>query len=664
MIKVSRLFGSFACFAGAVFVSQAQQITISGTVSDADGKGIAGAIVSLIEAKKSAITDAAGVYSISSGVTAIRREQNSMPPQGSPFLKGDDLYFSVAEITARVHLDLYTLLGAHVRTVLEKNFTRGEYQINLFAKDTPSQMYFLKVMIGDKSTVLALPMLAGVNHSQVLLKQADGAAQGRLAKMSAVADSILVGAVGYATLSQTIDSYSGTMNFTLQRTVPLGAVQVIQTTQTGDNLATKPVLTFIADDGSALPAVTVDSSQKYQSIIGFGGAFTEAAVYNLNKIGTAKANGILNAYFNPYTGSGYTVCRTPIHSCDFSIGQYTYDDTANDVTLKYFSIKHESQWKIPAIRMAMGVPGASIKIFGSPWSPLPWMKSNNNMENGGTLKTTCYDVWALYIVKFVQAMTDSGIPIWGLTMQNEPEAVQTWESCIYDPQQERDFLKNNLGPKLVQNNLDVKVMIWDHNKDHIVTWADTIFRDTTAEKYAWGTGFHWYTGDQFDNVAATHNSFPSKHLVATEQAGNPAPGYNNWTLAESYGHDIIGDLNSWGEGWVDWNLVLDQNGLPRHDPNTGCAASVITDFTDNSVHYNPMYYYIAHFSKFIRPGALRINCTNNVPNLETTSFMNTSGRIVVVALNRTANSISFKIKQGTQIIKPTIPGNAIMDFIL
>ena len=205
-------------------------------------------------------------------------------------------------------------------------------------------------------------------------------------------------------------------------------------------------------------------------------------------------------------------------------------------------------------------------------------------------------------------------------------------------------------------------MIWDHNKDAIVTWADNIFGDTAASKYAWGTAFHWYSGDQFDNVATTHNHFPAKHLIASEQA-DYLPMLN-WGAANKFAHDIIGDLNNWAEGWTEWNLVLDQNGLPRHDPNTGCASSVDIDFSaNNSVHYNPSYYYMAHFSKFIRPGAVRIGCTNAVANLEAISFINSNGRIVIVALNRTANPISFKIKQGTQIIKPTIPGNAIIDFI-
>jgi glucosylceramidase len=171
----------------------------------------------------------------------------------------------------------------------------------------------------------------------------------------------------------------------------------------------------------------------------------------------------------------------------------------------------------------------------------------------------------------------------------------------------------------------------------------------------------WYSGDQFDNVGTTHANFPAKHLLATEEAWY-LPMYS-WTIGQMYAHDIIGDLNNWAEGWVEWNLVLDQNGLPRHDPNTGCASSVDIDFNNDSVHYNPSYYYIAQFSKYLRPGAVRIGCTSTLSGLEATAFRNQNGRIVVVAYNNTAAAIACKIRQGTQIIKPTIPAHAIVDFI-
>ena len=657
----ARLFGSVICVAGVLSFLHAQQINISGVVSDAAGKGIAGAIVSLTAAQKNAVTDANGAYSILSGNTAARTELTAQTIRNTPLLKGTTLCFSILENASRVKLDLYTLLGSHVRTIFEKNMAPGDYQINPFANDLPTQLYFLKISINNNSIVLVSAKIENAAHSGMVMMDIETGMQHAFSKKVAVIDSFLVGAVGYTTLSQTTDTYSGTKNFTLQKTVPAGSVQVVQTAQPGDFLAAKANLTFGNDDGSALPTVTVDSSQKYQSILGFGGAFTEATAYNLNKIGAPRRKVILNAYFNPFIGSGYTVCRTNLQSCDFCVAKYSYDTVPGDFALNNFSIQHETQWMIPTIKEAMTVPGAEIKIFASPWSPCAWMKTNNNMLNGGSLLPACADAWALFFVKYIQAMGLAGVPIWGVTIQNEPEATQTWESCIYTAASERDFLKNNLGPILAKNNVDVKVMIFDHNKDHIVTWSSTIFGDTVAAKYAWGTAFHWYSGDQFENVATTHTNFPTKHLLATEQAWY-LPNYS-WSNGQMYGHDILGDLNNWAEGWVDWNLVLDQNGLPRHDPNTGCAASVTTDFVKDSVIYNPSYFYIAQFSKYLRPGAVRLGCTSSSSTLEATTFRNTNGVVVVVVYNNSANSVSCKIKQGTQVIKPTIPSHAIADFI-
>ena len=382
MVRKARIFGTIVCFTGALVVLQAQQINITGTVSDAGGKGIAGAVVSLTAAQKTAITDANGAYSISNGVSAARMELSTLPIRKTPFLKGTTLCFSIMENAARVRLDLYTLLGSHVRTIFEKTMIPGDYQINPpLAKEIPSQLYFLKVSIGENSTVLMMPSIAGVVRSEMVIKKPESANQRNLSKGVAVVDSFLVGAVGYVTLSQTTDIYTGTKNFTLQKTVPMGSVQVIQTTQAGEMLAAKAALAFGSDDGSSLPTITVDSSVKYQTIVGFGGAFTEATAYNLDKVGPQKKSEILNAYFNPFSGSGYTLVRTQLQSCDFSVGKYSYDDSVNDFTLKYFSLQHETKWMIPGLKAAMSVPGSNFLLFASPWSPSAWMKSNNNMLN-------------------------------------------------------------------------------------------------------------------------------------------------------------------------------------------------------------------------------------------------------------------------------------------
>jgi glucosylceramidase len=244
-----------------------------------------------------------------------------------------------------------------------------------------------------------------------------------------------------------VASSSGTYDIDLQSSVPAGQVQVIHSSKAGDNLVSDAAMTFGADDASALPTITVTPDSTFQSITGFGGAFTETATYTLSYLSAAKRAQVLNAFFNPFTGAGYTVCRTAINSCDFSVANYAYDVTPGDYNLNNFDFSHDLKWTVPVIRQALRIPGADIKIFGSPWSPPAWMKTNSSMFNGGELNASCFTAWALYYVKYIQAMRNNGVPVWGLTVQNEPQAVQTWESCIYSTAQERDFVKNYLAPR-------------------------------------------------------------------------------------------------------------------------------------------------------------------------------------------------------------------------
>jgi glucosylceramidase len=448
-------------------------------------------------------------------------------------------------------------------------------------------------------------------------------------------------------------------------TPPPGAVQaqVIQTSMAGDRLASKAPLYFINDDGSGIATITLNPALTYQKIIGFGGAFTESTAYVLSRISAAKRSEIINAYFSP-SGSGYTLCRAHINSCDFSLGNWSYDDTAGDYSLNNFNIQHDTQLIIPLMKDAMAVPGANIKIFSSPWSPPAWMKQNGVMNGGSPLKTDCFAAWALYFSKYIKAYAAQGINIWGITVQNEPENWPSWEGCTYTDVQERDFVKNYLGPQLKNDPATsaVNIMIHDHNKDHMVTFANTIIGDPGAGQYVWGTAFHWYSGDQFGNITTTHNNFPTKHLVFTEGCQEGGPHIGDWGAAERYGHDIIGDLDNWTEGWVDWNMVLDQQGGPNHVGNY-CSAPIIADTGNSNVTYNPSYYYLTHFSRYIRPDAVRIDAVSNNAGLEVTAFKNTDGKTVIVVMNRTTSAINFKIKNGSQIIKPTIPDRAMITFI-
>jgi glucosylceramidase len=289
-------------------------------------------------------------------------------------------------------------------------------------------------------------------------------------------------------------------------------------------------------------------------------------------------------------------------------------------------------------------------MYVSPWSPPAWMKDNNSMLQGGKLKAEYSQVWANYYVKFIKTYEALGIPIWGLTVQNEPMAKQRWESCIFTAEEERDFIKNFLGPTLKKQGLSNKKLIaWDHNRDLLYQRASVILNDKDAAKYLWGIGFHWYetwTGGpmQFDNLRLVNQAFPDKHLIFTEGCKEKfnIDSVNNWSLGERYGHSMINDFNNGTVAWTDWNILLDEKGGPNHVGNF-CFAPVHADTKSGRLIYTNAYYYLGHFSKFIRPGAKRIGASSSRIKLETTAFQNTDGSIAVVVMNQSDDKMKYKL---------------------
>ena len=425
-------------------------------------------------------------------------------------------------------------------------------------------------------------------------------------------------------------------------------IEVFRTARnTGERLTPAAPLTFGTDLELAIPSIFVDPSKRFQVMEGFGGAFTESAAVTFAKMDANAQDAILKAYFDPEKGHGYTLCRTHINSCDFCLDNYAYTEFPEDNHLDQFSIERDRRALIPFIRAAMKAAGGSLKLFASPWSPPAWMKTNGVMNFGGKLKPEYRDVWARYYARYVKAYAQEGIPMWGLSVQNEPEAVQTWDSCIYSAQEERDFVRDYLGPTLQAEDLgNLRLIIWDHNRDRMYERAKVVYDDPEAAKYVWGTGFHWYEGDHFDNVQRVHDAFPDKALLFTEGCQEGGPHLGEWGLGERYAHSMINDLNRWTVGWVDWNLLLNENGGPNHVGNY-CSAPIIADTklgTMDGIYYQSSYFYIGHFSRFIKPGAQRITCAPTVEALETTAFCNTDGRVAVVVMNRTEKAIPFNIK--------------------
>jgi glucosylceramidase len=412
-------------------------------------------------------------------------------------------------------------------------------------------------------------------------------------------------------------------------------------------------------------AVFVNPNKTFQTFWGIGAAITDASAEVFAKLPENKQKEFLKAHYDTEEGIGYTLARVPIHSCDFSSGSFTYVE-AGDKELKTFSIDHDRTYRIPLIKKAIEAAGGELPLYASPWSPPAFMKDNRNMLKGGKLLPEYYEAWALYYTKFIKAYEKEGMPIWGITIQNEPMAVQRWESCIYTAEEERDFLKNHLGPVMEREGLgDKNIVVWDHNRDLITHRAYTIFDDPEASKYAWGIGFHWYEvwagGEyKYDNLALIKEAYPDKKLLFTEGCVEKfdAEKYQYWPNGERYGQSMINDFNQGTVGWTDWNILLDETGGPNHVTNL-CFAPVHADTQTGELIYTPSYYYIGHFSKFIKPNAKRISTSSSHSFLLSTSFLNENGSIATVVMNRSEEEIDFKLLVGDRSIDVTIPPHAI-----
>lgn len=395
--------------------------------------------------------------------------------------------------------------------------------------------------------------------------------------------------------------------------------------------------------------VFVDPSKTFQTYFGIGGALTDASAETFYKLPKDKQQELLKAYFDKTDGIGYTVARTNINSCDFSSDMYTYVQDG-DKELASFNIDHDKKFKIPFIKEAMAATGNSLNLFVSPWSPPAWMKDNNDMLQGGHLKPEFYASWANYFAKFIKAYEKDGVPVWGASVQNEPMAKQRWESCIYTAEEERDFLKNNLGPVLEKEGLkDKKLIVWDHNRDLMYQRAQTYFSDPEAAKYVWGIGFHWYENwsggtPMYDNVQRVHEAFPDKNIFFTEGCAESfdSSRYYSWALGEKYARNMITDFNNGMVGFTDWNILLDETGGPNHVGNF-CFAPVHGDIKTGKLIYTNAYYYIGHFSKFIKPGAKRIISSSSRSQLLTTAFGNEDGKTVVIVMNQSGIKTPYSL---------------------
>nr|WP_228454975.1 glycoside hydrolase family 30 protein [Polaribacter haliotis] len=467
------------------------------------------------------------------------------------------------------------------------------------------------------------------------------------------------------------------------------SVEVFETSESGNKLT--KISNFNTNENASI--IKLDTSKTFQTITGFGGAFTESSAYLLNRLSKKNRDTILQAYFSK-DGANYSLTRTHMNSCDFSLSQYSYSPVEDDMELEHFTIKEDKDDLIPMIKDAMKVSEDGFKIFASPWTAAPWMKDNKKWV-GGKLLSKYYDTWALFFSKYIDAYKEEGIDIWGFTVENEPLGNgNNWESMHYSPDEMTNFVKNHLGPKLDEDYPNVKILGYDQNREHLKEWVDSQFKNEETSKYFDGTAIHWYasTYDFFaEELQYAHHKAPNKYLIETEGCiDSQVPEWKNdawywkkeatdwgWDWAPEkdkhlhpkyapvnrYARDIIGCLNNWVDGWVDWNMVLDKQGGPNWFKNW-CVAPVIVDPEKDEVYFTPLYYTMAHFSKYIRPEAKVIGLENSDKDLQVTAVENQDGSIAVVVFNEGKIAKDFKLQFGEKETAIHISAQALQTIII
>lgn len=404
--------------------------------------------------------------------------------------------------------------------------------------------------------------------------------------------------------------------------------------------------------------IQLDFENICQTILGFGGAFTEAAAHTYNQANDEVKKQIMEMYFNRENGLGYELGRLAINSCDFAIDNYTYVEE-DDQLLTSFSLARDEKEVIPFLNEALKYQ-PELKLMAAPWSPPSYMKTNNNMNNGGKLLKAYYSLWADYLIKYLEEMAKRGIKIEFISIQNEPEANQTWDSCLYTPEEAREFVKV-LGPKLTRKKLDVKVVVLDHNRDILEKWANSFASDKEALKYTWGLGVHWYVSEDFNALRNAKQIAPKLELIFTEGCIEGGPQPEQLATGERYARNIIGELNNGTIGFIDWNLILNEQGGPNHVGNF-CDAPLL--YVNNELVVNSSYYYIGHFAKYLHCGSKIISSTVSDNDLQVLAAINEKNQKVIVIVNPSERNINYQINGLDEETKGSIHRHTIQTWVV
>ena len=402
-----------------------------------------------------------------------------------------------------------------------------------------------------------------------------------------------------------------------------------------------------------------------QTFLGFGGAFTEAAAYTWKNLSAENRAALIDMYFGE-DGLRYALGRTHMGSCDFALGNYACLDGPGEAAAAGFHMERDREYLIPMIKAADEAAGAKIRMLLSPWSPPAFMKSNGEMNHGGKLLTEYRALWADCIARYVSEYRRAGIDVSWVSVQNEPNAVQTWDSCVYSAEEEGAFAADWLRPALDRAGAeDAGILIWDHNKDLLLDRMERSLSQPGCANAVCGAAFHWYSGDHFEAVEIAHRIRPEKTLFFTEGCVEYSrfAGMSDLEKAEMYAHDIIGNLNAGISASIDWNLLLDADGGPNHVGNF-CEAPVMAT-QEGGLERKGSYYYIGQISRYVRPGAVRIRLSRYSAGIEATAFKNTDGSLAVVLLNRSGKETPVKIRLSlAEYVPVTLDAHEIVTVVI
>ncbi|XP_078390176.1 lysosomal acid glucosylceramidase isoform X1 [Cetorhinus maximus] len=459
-----------------------------------------------------------------------------------------------------------------------------------------------------------------------------------------------------------------------------GYYLLYETSKAGKRLESKTgkILTNTKQQGLQL---IFDVKKKYQRIKGFGGAITDAAAINILSLSAGSQENLLRSYFSE-EGIEYNIIRVPMASCDFSTHVYTYDDYPGDLDLQHFSLTEEdTKMKIPIIQAAKALSKRPLHLFASPWTAPSWMKTNNSPIGKGTLKGKpggqYYKLWANYFIRFLDEYAKHNLTFWAVTIQNEPTtgliSNYSFQCMGFTAELQRDFIVLDLGPALHNSpHKDVQLMILDDQRILLPYWAKVVLGDVHAAQYVHGVAVHWYLDlltPADKTLGTTHYLFPEYYLFSTEACTGFMPWEHrvqlgSWERGAMYSRDIIQNLNYFVTGWTDWNMVLNLQGGPNWVKNFA-DSPVIVNSSQDTFYKQPMLYHMAHFSKFVPEGSLRVGLDPSAAaELETVAFLRPDGSAVVNVLNRTPNDIDFVIWDPEHgFIKAHSPAESIQSYL-